>query len=159
MTETVTIRNAQFEVCDCKLCGVVYAMPKAMRDWDRKVGGYKCCPNGHRWGWNKDESEDDKIRRERDQLKQEQARLLDNLNASERNRQRAEIVAIEAQVSERKAKKTLVSLKKRAAAGVCPCCNRTFSALAQHIAIKHPTFRAEDVAHENIVSIVKGKRA
>lgn len=151
--------GGQWEKCwKCKadmwLPSALYEAAQAARG---KISFY--CAYGHGQIYAEGEAEETKLRRERDQLKQEQARLLDNLNASERNRQRAELTAIEAQASERKAKKTLVSLKKRAAAGVCPCCNRTFSALAQHVATKHPTFRAEDVAHENIVSIVKAKRA
>jgi hypothetical protein len=31
-------------------------------------------------------------------------------------------------------------ITKRAKAGVCPCCNRTFKALAAHMANKHPQF-------------------
>lgn len=31
-------------------------------------------------------------------------------------------------------------ITKRAKAGVCPCCNRTFQQLARHMASKHPTF-------------------
>lgn len=36
-------------------------------------------------------------------------------------------------------------LKNRAAAGVCPCCNRTFHQLVRHMAAKHPDFAAEPV--------------
>lgn len=145
----------------CYKCKVDMWLPSALNE-SAKAGRGEIpfyCAHGHKQFYVDGGSIETILRRERDQLKQEQARLLDNLNTSEHNRQRAELIAIEAQASERKAKKTLVSLKKRAATGVCPCCNRTFSALAQHIATKHPTFHAEDVAHENIVSIVKGKRA
>jgi hypothetical protein len=31
-------------------------------------------------------------------------------------------------------------ITKRAKAGVCPCCNRTFKQLAAHMASQHPTF-------------------
>jgi hypothetical protein len=41
------------------------------------------------------------------------------------------------------AKGNVTKLRKRAAAGVCPCCNRTFLALQKHMAHKHPDFRAE----------------
>ena len=30
--------------------------------------------------------------------------------------------------------------KKRAAAGVCPCCNRTFKQLARHMKMQHPSY-------------------
>ena len=34
--------------------------------------------------------------------------------------------------------------KKRAAAGVCPCCNRTFKQLARHMERKHPNYTKGD---------------
>jgi hypothetical protein len=166
MIETVTIRSAQFEVCECNLCGIVYAMPKSLRDWHRKAGGFASCPNGHQWGWSKEDSEDDKIRRERDCLKQETAQLQDAVAAEKKKREAAEKeadLAIRCQQDEmiehHKTRKKLVSLKKRTAAGTCPCCNRSFSALERHIAAMHPTFRAEDAARENVVSLVKSKSA
>lgn len=32
-------------------------------------------------------------------------------------------------------------LKKRASAGICPCCNRTVSQMARHMKSKHPEFK------------------
>lgn len=43
------------------------------------------------------------------------------------------------------AKGQVTKLKNRAAAGVCPCCNRTFVQLARHMKTKHPTFKAGEV--------------
>lgn len=34
-------------------------------------------------------------------------------------------------------------LRKRAAAGVCPCCTRSFQNLQRHMASQHPTFSGE----------------
>lgn len=42
----------------------------------------------------------------------------------------------------------VTKLKKRAAAGVCPCCNRTFQNLARHMNTKHAGFTAEEAAPE-----------
>lgn len=36
-------------------------------------------------------------------------------------------------------------LKKRIAAGVCPCCNRQFQNLHRHMAGQHPDFAGSDV--------------
>lgn len=36
-------------------------------------------------------------------------------------------------------------IAKRAKAGTCPCCNRTFKQLAQHMANKHPQFTPLEV--------------
>jgi regulator of protease activity HflC (stomatin/prohibitin superfamily) len=37
-------------------------------------------------------------------------------------------------------------ITKRAKAGVCPCCNRHFTALERHMASKHPDFTPLEVA-------------
>lgn len=37
----------------------------------------------------------------------------------------------------------LTRTKKRVAAGVCPCCHRTFQQLARHMANKHPDYTKE----------------
>lgn len=39
-------------------------------------------------------------------------------------------------------------ISKRAKAGVCPCCNRTFSQLARHMASQHPQFTPLDAQPE-----------
>lgn len=110
------------------------------------------CAYGHSQVFSKTELEEVTLRRERDLLKQREAQLQDEIADERARRQGAEKARALAQ-------KRLVALKERSATGTCPCCNRNFSALAQHIATKHPTFRAEDVTRENIVSLVKAKSA
>jgi hypothetical protein len=98
----------------------------AVADRQSKHGGYHHCPNGHLQGWSKDVCEDEKMRRERDLLKQETARLEESITAERRLREEAEMA--------------LRKHKKRAAAGVCPCCTRTFSNMARHMKTKHPDY-------------------
>ena len=38
----------------------------------------------------------------------------------------------------------LTRTRKRVAAGVCPCCQRTFQQLARHMAAKHPDYGPEE---------------
>jgi septal ring factor EnvC (AmiA/AmiB activator) len=111
-------------------------MPAILIENDIRDGGYRYCPNGHQVGWSKDESETAKLRRERDRLKQSQVRL-------EQERAEAWAVAERAQKECEKARKVATKLKTRAAAGTCPCCNRTVSQMAKHMKTKHPTFKAE----------------
>jgi hypothetical protein len=73
----------------------------------------------------------DAITRQRDRARQENARLAEDVAAAERRA--------------RAAKGQATKLRKRAAAGVCPCCNRTFQQLASHMAEKHPGFISETV--------------
>lgn len=72
-------------------------------------------------------------------LKQQLARKDDEIAAQRRLRDHAE-----RQASARKGQVT--RLKNRAAAGVCPCCTRSFENLRRHMTTKHPTFKAEEVA-------------
>jgi hypothetical protein len=71
-------------------------------------------------------------------LKQDAARLEDEIRAEREWRKQAQNQA-------RAFKGRVTRLKNRAAAGVCPCCNRTFAQLARHMATKHKGFTAEEV--------------
>lgn len=106
------------------------------------------CPFGHASVWPQGESEEDKLRRERDRLKQENARLeeMQRMALATANAQRDQRLAAERSASAYRGQVT--RLKNRAAAGVCPCCNRTFVNLRRHMAAKHAGFLAEEVAPE-----------
>jgi len=102
-----------------------------------KIGFF--CPYGHEQVFAEGEREVDQLRRERDRLKQQMARVeeekLDLIAKAALARSQADA-----------ARRETVRLKKRAAAGVCPCCKRTFDELARHMRAKHPEFRAEEIA-------------
>lgn len=136
MGDTITIRGGRFELQECINCGVAYAMPAVLLDHARAHGGYHYCPNGHSQGWSKDDSEEARTRRERDRLKQDAARL-------EEENKRAWAAATEQRQRAVKAEKAAVRLKKRASAGTCPCCSRTFSNMATHMKRQHPEFVQE----------------
>lgn len=102
-----------------------------------------CCPYGHEQHYVSGESELDKLRRERDRLKQNEAWYNDALKDAREARDLAER-------RRAAAKGQITRLKKRAAAGVCPCCNRTFSDLARHMAGKHPEFVLQPSADEHV---------
>jgi septal ring factor EnvC (AmiA/AmiB activator) len=92
------------------------------------------CPHGHALTWR--ETEADRLRRERDLLKQRQAMLEDEARAARAEASAATARATKAEAAERK-------LKKRAAAGTCPCCQRTFANMASHMKSQHPDFVAD----------------
>jgi hypothetical protein len=116
----------------CCSCHIRFAVPQsywqACQD-DSRFWFY--CPNGHRQHFTTNDF--DEIRRERDRLKQENARL--NAVADDWMN-----TATSAQRQVSAAKGQITKLKKRAQAGVCPCCNRTFSDLARHMQSKHKGF-------------------
>jgi septin family protein len=118
----------------CYKCQTLFAMSMAVYRTasERREDFSFYCPNGHRQNYITGQSETDRIRQERDRLKQETARLIEE--------------AREAEEKAAKAERALKRHKKRAAAGTCPCCKRTFSALAEHMKRQHPGFVAESGA-------------
>ncbi len=134
-----------FVAVHCSECDLYFGMPRefynVMKTGAGRLTWY--CPNGHPRVFAKGESEADKLRRERDQLKQEQAWYEDRLKAERASRE-----TVERKLSASKGQ--ITKIKKRAAAGVCPCCNRQFVDLARHMAGKHPGFVAEPTADEHV---------
>ena len=117
----------------CGECGGTYAINERYRKQRQEKSGFWMCPYCRcEWGYPKDGSENEKLRRELEAERQRKARALE-----EANRLRAEA---------EKATKQRDRLKRRVANGVCPCCTRTFVNLGRHMATKHPEFTAERVA-------------
>lgn len=114
-------------------CGTPFCLPARLLESARNAGHTIYCPHGHTIVWK--ETEADKLRRERDRLKQDQARLEDEKREAWAT---ANAQLERAQKAERKVK----TLTKRAAAGTCPCCQRTFSNMAEHMKHQHPEFIA-----------------
>ena len=115
-------------------CGTPFMLPERLLDSAVNSGHTIYCPHGHALHWK--DTETDKLRRERDRLKQDQARLED-----EAKQAWATAEALRARAD--KAEKATKRLKKRSSAGTCPCCARTFSNMAEHMKHQHPDFVAE----------------
>lgn len=134
-----TYEGHKLYLTTCGVCSCTYAVPQVMRDHFYENGGFWRCPNGHSWGYAEGAktkaAEEARIRRERDRLQQENARLAEEAEQAERERLKAE--------------RALARHKKRAAAGTCPCCNRTFANMARHMRDQHPDF--------NVVPLVARK--
>lgn len=121
----------------CGRCQVIFYLPNdlyrsACRD--ENISFY--CPHGHQRHFPSGETNEAKLRRERDRLKQEQAQLNDEIR-----RQRELRDAAERSAAAYKGQTT--RLKNRVKAGLCPCCNRHFDNLQRHIATKHPDISIE----------------
>lgn len=113
----------------CPICGVNYCLERTFDQYREK--GAKGddgrpldwhCPNGHSLVYR--DSEADRLRRERDRLQQQLAQRDDEISTQGRR---------------------IKKLEKRAAAGTCPCCKRTFSNMATHMRKQHPEFVADNV--------------
>jgi len=119
-----------------------HAVPKALYDYQRgrfhdgKLVDPIYCPVGHRW-YPKGTPEVEKLKE----------RLLAQEGQTLREQQRhdqtkAELRETEQRRRAEKAAKTRI--KNRVANGVCPCCRRSFSNLANHMKNQHPDFKAKD---------------
>jgi len=114
-----------FEAHQCGTCGVVWAIDLEYLNARREDHEGWVCPNGHSFVYN-GPSETEKLKRQLERERTRSGRI-----AAERDQ-------IEA--SRRATKGVVTKMKKRAAAGVCPCCNRTFKQLADHMATQHPEY-------------------
>jgi hypothetical protein len=137
-----------YEELTCGECGICFGVPSRLAKVKRDNAGSLWCPNGHSLIFKK--SRADELAEELSRVRQRLAEKEDDLRYQGGVREAAErsASAMRGQVTK---------LKKRVAAGVCPCCNRTFSALADHMAKQHPEFRSDDAQHENIISLVKAR--
>lgn len=106
----------------CPICFVEHGIPEEMNATRRRDHGRVFCPMGHGWSYMA-ESEEEKLRRERDRLKQQMAQKEDE--------------AREALAAETDARKKIERKLRRVQKGVCPHCTRSFQNLQQHMATKH----------------------
>lgn len=119
-------------VLKCSQCGVPFGLEQEYKNNMVRKRETFHCPNGHRqWFPGKTDKQKIKdleieVQRQRQQKDQMQARHRD------------ERQHLEYQVRGQKAAKTRI--KNRVAAGVCPCCNRTFQNLARHMQGQHPEY-------------------
>lgn len=128
----ISLDGVSSVVTDCVQCGCRFTVPQPMWDSQRESGGFHFCPSGHKQGWSEGGTINAQLRRERDRLKQRVAQKDDDIQQLKNS-----VAAQKGQVTK---------LKKRASAGVCLCCNRTFQNLARHMATKHADMDAEKAA-------------
>jgi len=125
-------------VVECASCnmdfGVTQMFQKARRN-DHKVF---YCPKGCHNYYSGD-SEEEKLRKQLETQRQQNARAWDAAReAEERAREEKRRAAA--------ARGQVTKIKKRVGGGVCPCCNRTFENLANHMKSKHAGFATESEA-------------
>ena len=135
MSETLTFVG-ELTVVTC-WCGMRHAVPTELRDFQQRQhdNGRSVtsifCPIGHQHapaGEGKAAKLERRLKREQD----ERARVT-----AERE---------QAEASARSYKGAATKARKRSAAALCPCCNRSFVQLRRHMASKHPDFSAEEAS-------------
>lgn len=122
-------------VC-CGTCGIIFSVPDGWLAERRADKTAFWCPNGHQRAFV--ESPADRLRRDLDFMKQENARLEEQAREAERREAEA-IRAADMATKDRD------RLRRRLNGGACPDCNRTFADLARHMHTKHG---AEKVARK-----------
>lgn len=119
----------------CPKCGIVYAVPDKWIQRHRDEGTWFRCPN-FQCEWPSQHFAKSLVQKEREarEAAEREAEKARAATARERERRMSE------ERSHRTTKGHLTRNKKRAASGVCPCCNRSFKALARHMKTKHPGY-------------------
>lgn len=115
------------EAVECGDCHIWFGLEATMHSTVRQSGKTFYCPNGHEIHYG--DNENSRLKRQRDAA-QARARHLDDQLESEKRSKAA-------------VKGHLTRVQKRIANGVCPCCQRSFANVAQHMDNKHPEFVAE----------------
>ena len=121
--------------CGVPGCGVHFGLERVYHDARRRDGKQFYCPNGHHVAWN--ESELDKIRAEK-------LRLESSLDWTRKQRDEAQKETITQKQRASRFKNDRDRIKTRVSNGVCPCCNRQFAQLRQHMSTKHPGYAKDD---------------
>lgn len=119
------------ETEECCNCGMVFAMTADFAKRRRKDGKSFYCPAGHSQHYVIGKTEEQKLR---EQLATTERQRLDAVSNAQQERERANKVA-----------KAYGKIRDRVKNGVCPCCNRTFQNLLQHMQTQHPEFGTREM--------------
>lgn len=115
----------------CGNCGGVYAISERYRRNKEERGGSWTCPYCRcGWGYSQESSLLEKAERK--------AKQYSNWLAREKAEHDQTKMSLRAQ----KGAKT--KLKNRISQGICPCCNKRFEDLKNHMLTEHPEFLEKD---------------
>ena len=132
---------SRFKLVSCYSCHEEFGLEPATEASLRRSSVTFYCPWGHPLHFPQGESAETTLRRERDRLKQDAARLHQEIANTAAQRDAAERRASAA-------KGQITKLKKRSAEGRCPCCNRVFVDLLSHMKSKHAEYEAAEIVLE-----------
>lgn len=124
--------SIEFAVITCatEKCGVQFAISKSYQERRRNDHKNFRCPNGHT-NYYPQESKEEKLAR---QLKERDAELGEAWGENS---------FIQSQLDE--TSRSYGKMRLRIRNGLCPCCNRSFSNLLNHMKTKHKAFGAARV--------------
>lgn len=122
-----TLIQIEITAIHCIICGVYFGIEEEHRKRLLETKENFYCPGGHTQHY---------ISKTRVEQLQEEL----NAKSSELTRARTETLALKMKCES--VEKEFIRHRRRASAGTCPCCQRTFSNMARHMKTKHPEFKA-----------------
>ena len=120
--------NNYFETLQCAHCNVSFAITADFMQRRRDDGKTFYCPSGHSNVYNG---------------KTEAQKLKDELAREKEIREAAEARAQKAKSDLDVVSRAHGRMRQRIVNGTCPCCNRSFSNLRDHMKTQHPEFTAQ----------------
>lgn len=124
-----------YSTITCCECGVPFGVPDSLKTILLRDKRAFYCPNGHAQGFYGD-NEVDKLKKELEQEKKRRLWAEEAKAAAYKGEQKAVRRAVAY-------RGVITKNKKRVGNGICPCCNRTFQNLMNHMKSKHPKYKDE----------------
>src|SRR4030095_11332018 len=123
----------KIEVCCHKGCGVHFGLPYDLYEDLVKSHNWFYCPNGHNQHYV-GKTEEEKLREELSRMTEREAdqRRLKEQAREETQRINRTLITTKGHITR---------VKNRIVNGVCPCCNRTFQNLKNHMKTQHPAYK------------------
>jgi hypothetical protein len=140
---TITVEQKLVTETCCR-CGMLYAMTEEFQSARRADKELFYCPSGHGQAYQGKTAEQ-KLREQLDEERRTRQRAEQNVEYQRQMRVEAEERAKHERSRANGYKGHATRITKRAKAGVCPCCNRTFQQLARHMQTQHPRFTPLEV--------------
>lgn len=125
---------------ECWVCGVPFGLSQAFKDSIQNHDGAFYCPRGCKLGFGKSRLT---------VLAEEKAASERRLQAELNSANHARLVAEKERDSAVRAKR---KVERRIAHGVCPCCNKTFSDIANHMLTEHKDFRLPEGKRPKLIT-------
>lgn len=137
MSTFTQLVSQTFHVVSCYFCGSNFGISNALyhRAATRAEGVVYCPSCGKSFCWGESD-EKKKIRQLERELQTANARAETQKRAAENARDERD--AKDRQLTATKG--VVTRIKNRVGKGVCPCCNRTFQNLLDHMKTQHPDF-------------------
>jgi hypothetical protein len=130
---------------ECASCGVVFGMTAGFTQRRRDDHKTFYCPSGHHQYFY-GETEAERLKRK---LQGERDRVAREKHGREQAEARVHDVRLEKEHVERRlrgTKSVVTRMKRRTAAGRCPCCSHQFKDLEGHMKNRHPKWNPDRAA-------------